>query len=263
MFRLYLKLYIKDNRGVTMSLLNVEQLSGGYNRKKIIEGLNFTIERGDVVGLIGLNGAGKSTTIKHILGILTPIEGTITLNDVSISKDLSEYRSRLSYIPEAPVLYDELTLKEHIEMTCMAYSIPVDIGMERAQPLLKVFRLIDKLDVLPIHFSKGMKQKVMIICAFIVEPDIYIIDEPFIGLDPLAIQDLLDLIKRERGKDRAVLMSTHILATAESYCNKFLILHEGRQVAFGTIDELRAQLNLAGYSLEAMYAHIASGVGQS
>ncbi|MDQ7183093.1 ABC transporter ATP-binding protein, partial [Staphylococcus epidermidis] len=190
----------------------------------VIKDLNFELEKGEIVGLIGLNGAGKSTTIKHMLGLINPMEGKLSISNIKINEDIENYRRKLSYIPESPVIYDELTLEEHIEMTAMAYQLSREEAMRRAKPLLKVFRLENELKVFPSHFSKGMKQKVMIICAFIVDPELYIIDEPFLGLDPLGIQSMLDLMVEKRNENRTVLMSTHILATAERYCDRFIIL---------------------------------------
>lgn len=180
--------------------VKVEHLTGGYGKRPVIKDINFELKKGEIVGLIGLNGAGKSTTIKHMLGLLTPMEGQLTISDINIKKDVETYRRKLSYIPEAPVIYDELTLQEHINMTAMAYNIDKEEAMKRANPLLKTFRLENELDIFPSHFSKGMKQKVMIICAFIVDPELYIIDEPFLGLDPLGIQSMLDLMVEKKKK---------------------------------------------------------------
>lgn len=147
-----------------------------------------------VVGLIGLNGAGKSTTIKHIIGLLTPQKGTITLDGVTLQSNPDQYRQKVAYVPETPVLYPELTLKEHLELTMMAYDLNVEETWVKANALLKRFRLDNKLDWFPVHFSKGMRQKVMIVNAFMTNADLFIIDEPFTGLDPLAIHDLLEII---------------------------------------------------------------------
>ncbi|REI00660.1 ABC transporter ATP-binding protein EcsA [Staphylococcus felis] len=236
--------------------VKVKHLTGGYGKKPVIKNLNFELKKGEIVGLIGLNGAGKSTTIKHILGLLTPMQGEMSISDIDINEDINQYRKRLSYIPESPIIYDTLTLKEHIEMTAMAYGIEYETAMNRAEPLLKVFRLSDQLNVFPSHFSKGMKQKVMIICAFIVEPDLYIIDEPFLGLDPLGIQSMLDLMKSKRDENKIVLMSTHILATAEKYCDRFMIIDNGEIVAFGNLDELREQTNMQECSLDEIYIKV-------
>ena len=239
--------------------VKVEHLTGGYGKRPVIKDINFELKKGEIVGLIGLNGAGKSTTIKHMLGLLTPMEGQLTISDIDIKQDVEAYRRKLSYIPEAPVIYDELTLQEHINMTAMAYNIDKEEAMKRANPLLKTFRLENELDIFPSHFSKGMKQKVMIICAFIVDPELYIIDEPFLGLDHLGIQSMLDLMVEKKEENRTVLMSTHILATAEKYCDRFLIMDKGQIVAFGNIDELREQTGLSGKTLDEIYIHVTQG----
>lgn len=239
--------------------VKVEHLTGGYGKKPVIKDLNFELEKGEIVGLIGLNGAGKSTTIKHMLGLINPMEGKLSISNIKINEDIENYRRKLSYIPESPVIYDELTLEEHIEMTAMAYQLSREEAMRRAKPLLKVFRLDNELKVFPSHFSKGMKQKVMIICAFIVDPELYIIDEPFLGLDPLGIQSMLDLMVEKRNENQTVLMSTHILATAERYCDRFIILDKGEIVAFGNLDELREQTGLKDKTLDDIYIHVTQG----
>src|SRR5699024_6888598 len=160
-------------------------------------------------------------TIKHMLGLLTPMEGQLTISGIDIKQDVESYRRKLSYIPESPVIYDELTLQEHINMTAMAYNINKEEAMKRARPLLKIFRLENELDIFSSHLYKWMKQKVMIICTIIEEPELNIIDEPFLGLDPLGIQSMLDLIVEKKEEERTLLMSTHILATAEKYCDRF------------------------------------------
>ncbi|WP_105986544.1 ABC transporter ATP-binding protein EcsA [Staphylococcus chromogenes] len=236
--------------------VQVTDLTGGYGQTPVIKDISFTLQPGEIVGLIGLNGAGKSTTIKHLLGLLTPMEGEMSISEINIKENIEAYRKRLSYIPESPVIYDTLTLKEHIEMTAMAYGIDAETAMERAKPLLKNFRLESQLDVFPSHFSKGMKQKVMIICAFIVDPELYIIDEPFLGLDPLGIQSMLDLMESKKKEGRTVLMSTHILATAERYCDRFIILDQGEIVAMGDLEELRAQTKMPHQTLDEIYIKV-------
>lgn len=234
-------------------VLKIENLSGGYNRKKIIENINIEIPKGSITALIGLNGAGKSTTIKHILGLLRPMDGMIKVNGITITEDNEKYRKSISYIPESPVLYDELTLEEHINLTAMAYGLNMKEAWEKADVLLKLFKLSDKKKFFPVHFSKGMKQKVMIICSFLVEPNLYIIDEPFLGLDPIAINDLINLMCEKRNNGASILMSTHILATAEKYCDNFIIIHEGKILASGKLSDLRKEFNMPDASLDEIY----------
>ncbi|MGX7111798.1 ABC transporter ATP-binding protein [Gemella cuniculi] len=235
------------------NILEIKNLTGGYNRKKVIENINLKITKGSITALIGLNGAGKSTTIKHILGLLHAMQGEVKVNNTTITNNNEKYRKSISYIPESPVLYDELTLEEHINLTAMAYNLKMDETWERADKLLTLFKLQDKKKFFPIHFSKGMKQKVMIICAFLVEPSLYIIDEPFLGLDPIAINDLINLMCERRSKGASILMSTHILATAEKYCDNFVIIHEGKILAEGNLEQLRAEFNMIGASLDEIY----------
>lgn len=236
-----------------MAILEVENLTGGYTRKPVLQDVSFSIEKGELVGLIGLNGAGKSTTIKHIIGIMQPKSGTIRLNGRTFEEDIDAYRSAFSYIPETPVLYEELTLREHLELTAMAYGLDQEKFEQRSAALLKEFRMQKRLKWFPAHFSKGMRQKVMIMSAFLVDPDLYIIDEPFVGLDPLGIKSLLDQMEQQKRKGASVLMSTHILSTAERYCDRIILLHNGRVRAMGTMPELRQTFGMPDASLDDLY----------
>ncbi|CBH28346.1 ABC transporter, ATP-binding protein [Listeria seeligeri serovar 1/2b str. SLCC3954] len=239
-----------------MSLLEVENLTGGYTKRPVLKDISFAIEEKQIVGLIGLNGAGKSTTIKHITGLMHPKKGTIKINGHQLVDDTETYRKQFSYIPETPVLYEELTLKEHLELTGMAYGLSQEELLERMTPLLKEFRLEKKLNWFPAHFSKGMKQKVMIMSAFLIEPKLYIIDEPFVGLDPLGIQSLLNWMDEMRAEGASILMSTHILATAEKYCDTFIIIHQGEIRAEGTLKDLQTNFNMPGASLDEIYIQL-------
>lgn len=234
--------------------LKLEHVTGGYGNLQVLKDLNFTVADGSIVGLIGLNGAGKSTTIKHIIGLLTPKKGSITIGGKTLAEDPDGYRQAIAYVPETPVLYSELTLREHLELTMMAYSLDHDEAWARADEMLKKFRLANKLDWFPAKFSKGMKQKVMIVAAFMTNAKLFIIDEPFTGLDPLAVHDLLDLVQAKKAAGASVLMSTHILATAEQYADAFVLLKDGQVRATGNMATLRQDFQLAAdASLDAIY----------
>lgn len=234
-------------------MLTVTHLTGGYSRLPVIKDLNFTVKAGEIVGLIGLNGAGKSTTINHLIGLLTPHTGEIELNGISLQTNPQKYKEQLAYIPEMPVLYEELTLREHIEMVIMAYHLDHDQAWQDAQHLLHLFRLTNKLDWLPANFSKGMKQKVMITCAFITQAQLFIIDEPFLGLDPLAVKNLLTSIRKKADAGAGVLMSTHVLSTAQTYCDRFIMLDHGQIIAHGTLTDLQTQAHMADANLTDIY----------
>ncbi|MEK3887521.1 ABC transporter ATP-binding protein [Bacillus sp. FSL K6-3431] len=239
-----------------MSLLEVQNLTGGYTKTPVLKDISFTMESGQMIGLIGLNGAGKSTTIKHIIGLMEQRSGLIKINGNQLKENPETYRKQLTFVPESPILYEELTLEEHLKLTAMAYGIPEQTYESRVGPLLKEFRLDKKMKWFPAHFSKGMKQKVMIMCAFLIEPSLYIIDEPFVGLDPIAIQSLLELMNRMKGNGAGILMSTHILATAERYCDGFIILHNGEVRAKGTLTELQEEFGMQGASLDDIYIQL-------
>ena len=228
-------------------MLEIKNLTGGYVHVPVLKDVSFTVESGKLVGLIGLNGAGKSTTINEIIGLLTPYSGEINIDGLTLRANPREYRQQIGYIPE------ELTLREHIETVAMAYGIEQEQAFERVKPLLKMFRLDQKLDWFPVHFSKGMKQKVMIICAFVVDPSLFIVDEPFLGLDPLAISDLIQLLDEEKKKGKSILMSTHVLDSAEKMCDSFVILHKGQVRAKGDLPQLRQAFDMPEASLNDIY----------
>ena len=234
-------------------MLEIKNLTGGYVHVPVLKNVSFTVESGKLVGLIGLNGAGKSTTINEIIGLLTPYSGEINIDGLTLRTNPREYRQQIGYIPETPSLYEELTLREHIETVAMAYGIEQEQAFERVEPLLKMFRLDQKLDWFPVHFSKGMKQKVMIICAFVVDPSLFIVDEPFLGLDPLAISDLIQLLDEEKKKGKSILMSTHVLDSAEKMCDSFVILHKGQVRAKGDLPQLRQAFDMPEASLNDIY----------
>ncbi len=184
------------------------------------------------------NGAGKSTTIKHIIGLLEPQKGEITIDGVTLFDDPEKYKTKLAYIPETPILYDELTLKEHLELTMMAYNLDRDEAWNKANRLLKMFRLDKKLDWFPANFSKGMR---------------------FYGLDPLAIRDLTSLIDEVKARGAAVLMSTHVLETAQKICDRFVMLNHDQVEAQGNLSDLQDQMNKQDADLSDIYLEMTQG----
>lgn len=238
-----------------MSLV-VKNMSSGYRGIPVLKKINFTIPYGEIVGLIGLNGAGKSTLLKTILGLIKPIEGHITIGNQTINEHQSQFSQQLAYIPETPVLYEELTLKEHLEMTALGYGLPIETVMERAKPLLKLFRLENHLNWFPIHFSKGMKQKVMIICAMVTDAKVMIIDEPFLGLDPLAIKHFTELLQQRAQQGTAIIFTTHVLMIAEQLCDQYLMLQAGEIIAKGDLKTIQDQFGQPEATLDELYVQM-------
>ncbi|WP_272945290.1 ABC transporter ATP-binding protein [Paenibacillus gorillae] len=230
-----------EGEKMTEPILKVESLTGGYSpRRPVLHNVSFDIRPGEMVGLIGLNGAGKSTTIKHILGLMKPHDGGIQVNGVALEQNQERYRSAFAYVPETPVLFDELTVEEHLKLTGMAYNVDGSVFEDRKDQLLKEFQMTAKRGAFASHLSKGMKQKVMIMNALLSEPPLYIIDEPFLGLDPLGIRSLLERLVEVKQKGSAILMSSHILATVEAYCDRFIVMHHGVIAAQGNLEEVCA-----------------------
>lgn len=233
-----------------MTLLDVDIKAAGYEKDRaIIHNIEFTVGEGELIGLIGPNGAGKSTTIKTILGLLDNKVGSIHFQP----------GAKYSYIPERPIFYDELTLWEHLDFIAAVEELEERQYKLKANALLEQYKLAEHAHEFPGTYSKGMQQKAMLILSMITDPDIYIIDEPFIGLDPNAMKLFLQSIEQERMRGAGILMSTHVLDTAEKVCNRFLIVHNGLLQAAGTLHEIREQCHLPEGSLYDCFHLIAEG----
>lgn len=233
-----------------MHLLNVEINSAGYEKEKsILHDIQFSVAKGEIVGLIGPNGAGKSTSIKAILGLMENMTGTIAFIN----------NAKYSYIPERPIFYEELTLWEHLDFIAAVEELPDAPYQKKANYLLDTYKLSEHAHKYPAKYSKGMQQKAMLILAMITNPDVYIIDEPFIGLDPNAMKLFLELIQQERERGAGILMSTHVLDTAEKVCDRFLIIDHGELKATGALEEIREQCGLPKGTLFDCFHMIAEG----
>ncbi|EJS66955.1 hypothetical protein ICW_03548 [Bacillus wiedmannii] len=222
-------------------MLDVNIRSAGYDiGEKTIHDIAFSIEKGELVALIGANGAGKSTTIKTMLGLLVNMNGEISFG---------EKKNPYAYVPEHPTYYDYLTLWEHIELLMDARENEVGSWERKAEELLHMFRMDKHKHEYLSKFSKGMKQKSMLILAFLTEPDFYIIDEPFIGLDPVATKEFLSYLYKEKERGAGILLCTHVLDTAERICERFLLISQGILVADGNLESIQALAEMPGSSL--------------
>jgi ABC-2 type transport system ATP-binding protein len=222
--------------------LEMKKLTGGYSlRRPVLHEVSITVNPGEMVGLIGLNGAGKSTAIKHILGLMVPQSGEVKVAGVTLEENRDLYRSSTAYVPEQPSLLSNLTVKEHLQWTAMAYDLEKDKAIVRMDELAKTFRMTEALNALPDTLSKGMKQKVMLMNALLVSPPLLIIDEPFLGLDPLATRGLLAALEEVRANGSAILLSSHILPALERRANRLVVLHRGQIISEGSPREVKAQ----------------------
>ncbi|GAB6087101.1 ABC transporter ATP-binding protein [Alkaliphilus crotonatoxidans] len=224
-----------------MNRLETIGLDGGYENQKIINNISLQVASGEIVGLIGPNGAGKTTLMKTLLGLLPAMGGSIKLNGVLSDERQNNCRESLGYIPEIPYLYDELTLKEHLQYTAMCCGLSEGDYKQRVKELLILFQMEEKLNHFPHSFSKGMRQKVMVMCALLQNPSLLIVDEPFIGLDPRAINQFIKLLYRYKNQGMGILLSTHVLDSAERLCDRFILLNHGKVIFSGTLEQMQSK----------------------
>ena len=218
-------------------MLRCEIKEAGYSKNEaVLKNITFQVQPGELVGLIGPNGAGKSTTIKSLLGVIDYVQGEIEVENYA-------------YIPERPFFYPGLTLMEHFHFLLATIEADEVDFTRKMQKLLKEFDLEDVVHHYPESYSKGMQQKAMIMLAFLKEADIHIIDEPFMGLDPKVVRKLLGMIDKEKQRGAGILMSTHVLDTAEKICDRFLLISNGKLIADGTLEHIQSKSGLQDGSL--------------
>ncbi|HIS17260.1 MAG TPA: ABC transporter ATP-binding protein [Candidatus Coprovivens excrementavium] len=206
--------------------------------KRVIDNLNMTIREGDIYAFVGRNGVGKTTTIKSIVGINHITEGDILLDKISIQKDPIKYKKMLAYVPDNPILYEYLTGIQYLDFIADIYEMT---SMEREKGIekyAKKFELYDELGNLISSYSHGMKQKLVLIAAFMHEPKLYVLDEPFVGLDPKASFVLKELIREKAKEGRIIFFSTHVLDVAEKLCNRIAIIKDGKLIADGDMERI-------------------------
>ncbi len=238
-------------------MLSVDQLVKRYHERPVLHGVSFSIQPGEVVALVGSNGAGKSTLIKSILGLTGIQGGRVAIGPGGFEPGTMEARRLVAYVPEQPMLYNDLTAWEHLRYVAMVHELEPDRFAQRAEWLLRRLRLWEDRHLDPLQMSKGMKQKVSLAAAMLTNPAILLLDEPFSGLDPLATRSLRELILAVKHEGTAVLMSTHLLDTAERVSDRFLLLFEGRLVGDGKADDLRTQAGLpASAHMDDVFAEL-------
>lgn len=230
-------------------MLKVENLTKKYKDFIAVNNISFTINKGEIVGLLGPNGAGKSTTIKSIIGLLRIDNGKILINQKEHTS--IDAKRDFAYIPEFPRLYNQLSIWEHIEFIAQAYSIKNYEAI--ALEYLERFDLLNKKDELTTELSKGMKQKLSIICNLIIDPKIYFFDEPMIGLDPKAIKTLKNILLELKIQGKAIFISTHLLDSIENICDQILVMKNGSIITRGSINELKGNQNI---SLEELFLQV-------
>ena len=231
------------------AMLEIKNYSKTYGGdKKAADNVSLTVESGDIYGFIGHNGAGKSTTIRAVVGVLDFSEGDIYIDGHSVKTESMDCKKITAYIPDNPDLYENLTGIQYLNFVADVFEIGASEREERIRKYADAFEITDALGDLISSYSHGMKQKVAIISALIHEPRLLVLDEPFVGLDPKAAFTLKEIMHEMCAKGTAIFFSTHVLDVAEKLCNKVAIIKQGKIIASGTIEEITE-----GHSLEETF----------
>ena len=232
-------------------MLEIYNLTKSYGDKKAVEDLTFTVNAGELCAFIGHNGAGKTTTLKCVAGILGFEGGHIRVDGVSPEEDALEVKRRIAYIPDNPDLYDFMTGMQYLNFIGDIFGVPQDVREERIRKYSDALALTDgEIGSMISSYSHGMKQKLALISAFLHDPKLILLDEPFVGLDPKASHVLKEIMKEFCREGGAILFSTHILEVAEKLCDKVVIIRNGRLVAFGSMEEVKGNSSLEDVFLD-------------
>ena len=241
-------------------MIELKNLTKKYGDFQAVNDLNLSIQKGEVFGFIGPNGAGKTTTIKMMGGILEPTNGTVTIAGVSMQAEPEIAKSKIGFIPDRPYLYEKLTGMEFLRFTADLYGVSEDTFQATAYNILKNFSLTDWADELIESYSHGMKQRLIMSAALLHNPEVIIVDEPMVGLDPAAIIMVKKLLKTLADQGVTIFMSTHTLKVAEDICDRIGVIHKGNLIALGTTTELQRKTNVTETDLERVFLNLTNNV---
>ncbi|NOZ62583.1 MAG: ABC transporter ATP-binding protein [Calditrichaeota bacterium] len=241
-----------------MKVIEAIDLSKKYDGLLAVDHINLQVHN-ELFVFLGPNGAGKTTTIKMMTGLLRPSSGTVKIEGYDLLEQPEEAKRLFGLVPDTPVLYEKLTLKEFLEFIGSVYDVDSENFKRRYNQLVELFDLNDRVDDLIQNFSHGMKQKTILAAALIHDPKVLFLDEPTMGLDPKSARNLKDLLRGLVQKSTTVFMSTHILEIAESMCDRVAIINNGKIAAMGTMDELRLKSKKHDKSLEDIFLDLTGG----
>ena len=231
-------------------MLRIEHLTKKYGEKKAVDDLSLHIEKGEIYGFIGHNGAGKTTTIKSVVGILDFDEGEIFIDGKSVKKDSLECKRVIAYIPDNPDLYEFMSGLQNLNFISDIFGVEEKDRKERIEKYSTAFEIKEDLASPISSYSHGMKQKLAIISALVHDPKLIIMDEPFVGLDPIASHLLKDIMREKCNEGGAIFFSTHVLEVAEKLCDKIAIIKGGKLIKSGTMEEVKGDSSLESVFLE-------------
>ncbi len=237
-------------------MIELKDLTKRYSDIMAVDNINLFIPKGEIFGFIGPNGAGKTTTINMLGGILAPTSGTVAICGINIEEHPEKAKSKIGFIPDRPYLYEKLTGMEFLRFTADLYGVDEDAFLRKAREKLEMFSLTDWSDELIESYSHGMKQRLVMAAALLHDPEVIIVDEPMVGLDPVAINLVKNLFQRLAKQGVTVFMSTHTLKVAEDVCDRIGIIHKGSLIALGTTEDLKRDAHAAEADLEQVFIRL-------
>jgi len=240
-------------------MIELRALSKNYGRFTAVDQLTLEVPKGELFGFLGPNGAGKTTTLRMIAGILQPTSGTVIIGGEDIQQNPEAAKAKLGFVPDRPYVYEKLTGAEFLRFVAALFGQEGASVERRIDELLELFELTPWKDELTESYSHGMRQKLLISSALVHRPEVVVVDEPMVGLDPKSARTLKDLLRAFVQRGGTVLMSTHTLEVAEAMCDRIAIVHHGRLAASGTMDDLRRETASEGLTLERLFLKLTGG----
>jgi ABC-2 type transport system ATP-binding protein len=240
-------------------MIETKNLTKSYGSLLAVNNLNITVSSSEIYGFLGPNGAGKTTTIKILVGLLKPTSGTALINGIDVMKEPLKTKTLIGYIPDEPLIYPKLTGREFLSFIADIFEIPLNYAKKKIDDLLDLFSLKDRSNTLIETYSHGMKQKLVFSAALLHDPEVLIMDEPTVGLDPQSAKLVKDIMRELANNGKTIFMSTHILEIAEKMCSRVGIINGGALIAEGTIYELREKTHDKAGDLEELFIELTGG----
>jgi len=240
-------------------MIETKNLTKSYGSLLAVNNLNITVSSSEIYGFLGPNGAGKTTTIKILVGLLKPTSGTALINGIDVMKEPLKTKTLIGYIPDEPLIYPKLTGREFLSFIADIFEIPLNYAKKKIDDLLDLFSLTDRSNTLIETYSHGMKQKLVFSAALLHDPEVLIMDEPTVGLDPQSAKLVKDIMRELANNGKTIFMSTHILEIAEKMCSRVGIINGGALIAEGTIYELREKTHDKAGDLEELFIELTGG----
>jgi ABC-2 type transport system ATP-binding protein len=234
-------------------MIRFENVTRRYGSRVAVNQLDLSVSQGELLALLGHNGAGKTTSIKMLVGLLHPSEGAVSVGSYTVAKNPREASSLVGYVPDQPFLYDKLSGSEFLTFVANMYGLSPQESQQAVVREIERFQLGEFANRLTESYSHGMRQRTVFAAALLHQPQVLVVDEPMVGLDPHSIKLVKDLLQEYAQSGKTVLMSTHTLAVAEEIADRVAVMKEGNLIFEGQVEQLRAQLSAGADSLESLY----------